>query len=133
MSNLARATNPFSKVLSSNALSVAPDKNTMLLHIVLPDQSEISKTNIPRVLYREDQDSEIGKNQTEGFIRRLANAISASKKLTPPRMTIELPGKTWLQASEDRSAQHFAITVLDAICAALDNFDKKLDKQTKEK
>ena len=91
MSNLARATNPFSKILSSNAYSVAPDKNTMLLHLVLPDESDVRGEAIPRVLYTESEEEE---NLSDAFIIRLTSALSAAKKLQPARLSIELPGKT---------------------------------------
>ena len=92
MSNLARATNPFSKILSSNAYSIAPDKNTMLLHIVLPEEKDIKGQSIPRVLYAENEEQE--ENVSDAFIKRLASAITAAKKLNPARLSIELPGKT---------------------------------------
>ena len=91
MSNLARATNPFSKILSSNAYSIAPDKSTMLLHIVLPEEKDIKGQSIPRVLYAENEEQE--ENVSEAFIKRLTSAITAAKKLSPARLSIELPGK----------------------------------------
>lgn len=91
MSNLARATNPFSKILSSNAYSVAPDKDTMLLHLVLPEENDVIGESIPRVLYAENEEEE---NLSVAFIKRLSSALSAARKLQPARLTIELPGKT---------------------------------------
>lgn len=93
MSNLARATNPFSKILSSNAYSIAPDNNTMLLHLVLPEESDIKGQNIPRVLYAETEEQE--HSLSEDFIKRLTSALGAAKKLKPARLSIELPGKIW--------------------------------------
>ena len=92
MSNLARATNPFSKILSSNAYSIAPDKDTMLLHLVLPEEKDIKGEAIPRVLYAENEEQE--ENLSEAFIKRLSSALSAAKRLKPARLSIELPGKT---------------------------------------
>lgn len=123
MSNLARATNPFSKVLSSTAYSIAPDKDTMLLHIVLPDEKEIKGVSAPRVLY--DDSDEDNEDTSDAFVKRLKAAISASKKLKPPRLSIELPGKIWLDAGEDRSAQHYAIACLDALCSALEDLSRR--------
>lgn len=120
MGNLARATNPFSKVMSSNAYSVAPSASTMLLHIVLPEEKE-PEMSAPRVQYSEDEQE----GDIEDFIKRLIGAIPVADKLTPSRLSIELPGKTWWDAGEDRSAQHFAITILDALCAALEQIDKE--------
>ena len=110
MSNLARATNPFSKILSSNAYSIAPDKNTMLLHIMLPDEEDVSSVSAPRVLYTENNSNQEENDEiidkisgheipeedfTESFVKRLTNAITAARLLEPPRLSIELPGKTW--------------------------------------
>lgn len=36
-----------------------------------------------------------------------------------PRVSVLLPGKVWLEAGPERSAQHYAITLLDALCSAL--------------
>lgn len=119
MSNLARATNPFSKILCSTAYSIAPDNNTMLLQIALPDEDEVGGNNVPRVLYSEGEDAE--GDETQAFIKRLTSGLSAAKRLKPVRLTIELPGKCWNNAGEDRSAQHYAITSLDALCAALES------------
>lgn len=115
MSNLARATNPFSKILCSSAYSIAPDKETMLLHIVLPEEDNVAEDISPRVQYLErdnnsneqsDEDvlaktssaSSMGPEDVdaaESFIKRLTTAISAAKKLKPARLSIELPGKIW--------------------------------------
>lgn len=111
MSNLARATNPFSKILSSNAFSVAPDKNTMLLHIILPEESDVEGIEVPRVMYTDYENANVDNDMdseektsgvsvvddfdvSEAFVKRLISGLSASKKLSPARMTIELPGKT---------------------------------------
>lgn len=141
MSNLARATNPFSKVLSSNAYSVAPDKSTVLLHLVLPGEKEVEGVCAPRVMYLdvevENKDNngefdekisgyEIPEDEaTEAFVKRLTNALVEAKKLEPPRLSIELPGKSWWDAGLDRSAQHYAITCLDVLCSALDNISRR--------
>ena len=92
MSNLARATNPFSKILSSTAYSIAPDKNTMLLQLVLPDQNDVAGDSIPRVLYSEGE--EVSADETQAFVKRLTTGLSAAKSLSPARLTIELPGKS---------------------------------------
>lgn len=142
MSNLARATNPFSKILCSNAYSIAPSKDTILLHIVLPDEKDVSGVCAPRVLYTENKENYENETEeeivdmigdanladeeyAEAFVKRLINAISAAKLLSPPRMSIELPGRTWWDAGIDRSAQHYAITTLDGLCSALDNISRR--------
>lgn len=107
MSNLALATNPASKILSADTLLVAPDDDMLLVHIVLSDEEDTG--SIPRVLY----DDEIG------LSLRLAAAIRAARRKAPYRIAVELPGEMWEDAGEGRSAQHFAITLLDALCTAL--------------
>ena len=107
MSNLALATNPASKIVSASNLLVAPDKSMLLVHIVLPDEQKTS--SIPRVAF-EGED-------TLGI--RLETAIKAALLKNPPRLELELPGTVWEEAGAGRSAQHFAITLLDALCAAL--------------
>ena len=52
---------------------------------------------------------------------RLSAAIEAAFERPVPRMVVELPGTVWESAGVERSAQHFAITLLDALCAALAN------------
>ena len=143
MSNLSRATNPFSKILCSTAFSIAPDKDTLLLHIALPEENDIADQNCPRVLYSDDDlvddvvldDEDNSSNSSpkinlltdlqgqQGFVKRLVNAINVSKQSKPSRITIQIPGKVWWDAGEDRSAQHFAINILDALCSALDQLD----------
>lgn len=106
MSNLARATNPASKITSADSLLVTPDENMLLMHIVLPE--ETCAVKVPRV----------GFSNEEALMVRLRTAIDAAKG-APRRIALELPGTTWEDAGEDRSAQHFAITALDALCSAL--------------
>lgn len=106
MSNLALATNPASKTLSADSLLVAPDGDMLLVHIVLPDEDTLG--HVPRVSFEEEATLAL----------RLRTAIQATKQ-SPPRVALELPGTTWMDAGEGRSAQHFAITLLDALCAAL--------------
>lgn len=106
MSNLALATNPASKILSADTLLVAPDESMLLVHIVLPD--EPAGKTIPRVGYEDD----------ETLALRLGSAIEAAT-MHPARVAVELPGTVWEGAGAGRSAQHFAITLLDALCTAL--------------
>ena len=107
MSNLALATSPTSKILSADSLLVAPDEDMLLVHIVLPGEA----TNVggPRVAYTDD----------DSLALRLKSALSAARAAKPARIAVELPGTMWEDAGEGRSAQHFAITLLDAICSAL--------------
>ncbi len=107
MSNLSLATNPQSKILSADSLLVAPDDSMLLVHIVLPDGDAVQ--NVPRVTFGDESTLAL----------RLEQAIAAARKTSPQRIAIELPGKVWEDAGEGRSAQHFAITLLDALCSAL--------------
>ena len=108
MSNLALATNPSSKIMSADSLLVRPDEKMLLVHIVLPDESAAA-SDAPRVTF-ESEDT---------LALRLSQAIGAAYSRTPARCAIELPGVVWQKAGEERSAQHYAITLLDALCSAL--------------
>ena len=107
MSNLALATNPASKIMSADSLLVAPDENMLLVHIVLPEERTIE--HVPRVSF-EDEDT---------LSLRLETAIGVADAASPSRIAVELPGSMWMDAGAGRSAQHFAITLLDALCMAL--------------
>ncbi len=106
MSNLALATNPASKIISAESLLVAPDESMLMVHIVLPEENTGST---PRVAY----DPEVG------LAERVTTALSAARSASPARIAVELPGTVWEDAGEGRSAQHFAISLLDALCTAL--------------
>ena len=109
MSNLSLATNPASKILSADSLLVPPDESMLLVHIALPD-SDSAEEHVPRVTFEPD----------ETLALRLAPAVVSARRKPRPRLTIELPGTVWEDAGEARSMQHYAITLLDALCAALD-------------
>lgn len=106
MSNLALATNPASKVVSAENLLVAPDESMTLVHIVLDDTSK--SPHVPFVMY----------DNEETLALRLGAAFAAATQ-KPARVAVCLPGAQWEDAGQGRSAQHFAITLLDAICSAL--------------
>lgn len=106
MSNLSLATNPASKIISADSLLVAPDSGMLLVHIVL-DEIQASE-NVPFVTY--------GAEETLSL--RLKAAIGAAGSV-PPRIAVCLPGTQWEDAGAGRSAQHYAITLLDALCVAL--------------
>lgn len=55
---------------------------------------------------------------------RLESAISAAKNSQTHRITISLPQEQWEDAGQGRSAQHYAIALLDALCVALSNFEQ---------
>lgn len=106
MSNLALATNPASKIVSAESLLVAPGDTMLLVHIVLPDEET---DGVPRVSFEEGS----------ALALRLETAIGAARSADCARVALELPGEIWEDAGENRSAQHFAISLLDALCSAL--------------
>ncbi len=106
MSNLALATNPASKVTSAESLLVTPDPSMCFVQILAG--SEKPATRVPVVDF-EDEDS-------------LADRISQAFAATPVkggRIAVRLPGEGWEDAGEARSAQHYAIVLLDALCSGL--------------
>ena len=110
MSNLSLATNPASKIVSADSLLVRPDDAMLLVRIALPGDFA-ADDNAPRVSFEPDDTLSL----------RMQSAVSVAQGRTPPRLTIELPGTIWEDAGEARSMQHYAITLLDALCAALAN------------
>ena len=109
MSNLSLATNPSSKIVSADSLLVRPDETMLLVHIVLPTES-LAIEHVPRVSFDPD----------DTLALRMAPAINAACRKPHPRIIIELPGDTWEDAGQARSMQHYAITLLDALCSALE-------------
>lgn len=107
MSNVAQATNPASKIISADALSVPPDASMMLVHVLL--SATDAEAGVPLVSYAEED--------TLGL--RLASAVDVARDASWPRVSVLLPGTMWLEAGPERSAQHYAITLLDALCSAL--------------
>ncbi len=107
MSNLALATNPVSKIMSADSLLVAPDADMLLVHIVLHEEE--TAESVPRVSF----DAE------DTLSLRLEAAIGVAAASVPSRVAVELPGTVWEDAGMGRSAQHYAITLLDALCSAL--------------
>ncbi len=107
MSNLSLATNPASKILSADSLLVKPDERMLMVHIVLPEEGVPAET--PRVGFAPE----------DTLALRLSSAFESVSARGANRIAIEIPGVMWEDAGEDRSAQHFAITLLDALCAAL--------------
>lgn len=108
MSNLSLATNPASKIVSAESLLVQPDGKMLLVQLILPEETPAGN-RVPRVPFEPDS----------SLALRMTPAIAAAMRKDNPRITVELPGKVWEDAGEDRSMQHYAITLLDALCAAL--------------
>ena len=108
MSNLSLATNPASKIVSADSLLVPPGENMLLVHITLPHE-DTSEEHVPRLTFEPD----------DTLALRMAPAIRAAYRKERPRLIVELPSATWEDAGEARSMQHYAISLLDALCAAL--------------
>lgn len=110
MSNLALATSPVSRIVSAESLSVEPDADMMLVRVVVGDDASASAgESVPHVAYSDD----------ETLALRLRAAIGAAREAGVPRIAVLLPGTSWEGAGVERSAQHFAITLLDSLCLAL--------------
>lgn len=107
MSNLSQATNPASKIISADSLSVPPDASMMLVHVLL--DAKDADAGVPLVSYEEEDTLSL----------RLASAVDVARDADWPRLSVLLPGAVWLEAGPERSAQHYAITLLDALCSAL--------------
>lgn len=105
MSNLALATSPASKITSADSLLVTPEESMRFVQIIAGDASP---EGIPVVDFEPE----------DALALRLKQAFKAASG-EHARIAIRLPGETWEDAGEARSAQHFAIVLLDAICAAL--------------
>lgn len=106
MSNLALATSPASKIVSAENLLVLPDEGMLLVHIV-SNQVDTSE-QVPFVTF----------DYEDTLALRLRAAIGAAT-MRPRRISVCLPGEQWEDAGLGRSAQHFAISILDALCTAL--------------
>lgn len=105
MSNLAAATTPASKMVSADALTVAPDEEMLLIQVAI-DPIEDST---PTVMYID----------SDALNARLAGALQMAKATKPIRIRVILPSMSWMEAGKDRTAQHYAITLLDALCQIL--------------
>ncbi|KXB48959.1 putative bacteriochlorophyll 4-vinyl reductase [Umbribacter vaginalis] len=110
MANLATATNPQAHAVCADELSVAPPSDMILVHIVLCDEPQPS--DIPQVSYDETL-------APERFASHVEVALRAAAQKQHKRVALVLPGTCWMQAGEQRTAQHYAISLLDALCAAL--------------
>lgn len=111
MSNLSTATNPNSKVMSADSLLVDPDESTVFVQILVGDEEAADA--IPIVEYE----------PVDTLAVRLKQAYEMAKAHDPFRLALRLPAEGWLDAGEARSAQHYAIVLLDAFCTALDTTD----------
>lgn len=110
MANLATATNPQAHAVCADELSVVPPSDMILVHIVLRDEPQ--PCDIPQVSYDEAL-------APEHFASHVEVALRAAAQKQHKRIALVLPGTCWMQAGEQRTAQHYAISLLDALCAAL--------------
>lgn len=106
MSNLALATSPSSKVTSADSLLVAPEEDMLFVQILVGNERPASV--IPIVEFEDE----------ESLSARLSQAIQATEHHAQ-RVAVRLPNEGWEDAGEARSAQHYAIVMLDALCGAL--------------
>ena len=106
MSNLAMATNPNSKVTSADSLNVAPEESTMFLQVLGASQTAVA--GVPTVDFDPD----------ETLVLRLSQAFRATGRKPGSRVALRLPDDHWGDAGVERTAQHFAIMILDAVCSA---------------
>ena len=107
LSNLSLATNPNSRIVSADSLLVRPDEAMAMIHIVLPDEDGMQ--GAPVVL----MDNE------DALAVRLSGGLAAAMKAKNPRLTVKLPAASWEGAGDARTAQHYAVALLDALCVAL--------------
>ena len=117
ISNLAFATNPYSKIVSADALLVKPSEGMLMCHIISEedrDKMGDATRGVPCVSY----------DDTPEFAYRMEIALKGvNARKDNRKFMIELPSEVWSDAKQDRSAQHFAITILDALCAAINNIE----------
>lgn len=106
MSNLALATTPASKVTSADSLLVAPDESMYFVQILVGNEKPASTVPTVDFVDEESLPDRVGQAlmATEGHQRRIA---------------VRLPEEGWEDAGADRSAQHYAIVLLDTLCSGL--------------
>lgn len=105
MSNLALATNPVSKIVSADMLSVKPADDMLIVQIALEGADDA----VPTIIFTDE----------ESLPAKMSGVISMAKAAQPLRIRVVLPGTSWMEAGPDRTAQHYAITLLDAICSVI--------------
>lgn len=106
MSNLAMATNPNSQVTSADSLLVAPDESMTYVQILLGNETPVDQ--IPVVEFEPEASLSL----------RLSQALRVAGRQSD-RIGVRIPDETWEDAGQARSAQHYAIVLLDALCSAL--------------
>lgn len=113
MSNLALATNPMSQVVSADSLLVRPDEDMLFLQIVVSgDGSEVDASSLEYEPY-----DTLGTRLMHAMLTQEVEVGSEGGR--QQRIALCIPAEQWVDAGELRSAQHYAITLLDAVCNAL--------------
>ena len=99
--------------MSADSLLVAPDQNMCFVHLVLPGEERPAQQKAVPMVQMDDEEGSLA--------LRIENALNAVKGDSPRRIAIQVPGEAWEDAGEARAAQHYAVTLLDALCLALSN------------
>ncbi|MBQ9690564.1 MAG: peptidoglycan-binding protein [Eggerthellaceae bacterium] len=111
ISNLALATNPYSRMLSAEHMPVVPTAATLMLHVIEPSDVVALPKEMPIVCNNSDEQLgvRIGK--------ALQSLYTAPIDAMPRRLAVEVAP---LGDADDpqRRAHHDAIEILDAICIA---------------
>lgn len=115
MSNLAMATTPASKVTSADSLLVPPEEGTLFVHILMG--KEMPNDRVPVVEF--EPEGSLSFRIMQALKAAYAYAARGKQTVTSKRIALRLHTATWEDAGQDRSAQHYAIVLLDALCAAL--------------
>lgn len=110
MSNLALATTYASKIVSAENLRVVPDSNMILLEIAMTNEIDEQDIEDADIMYSDNKQLNID----------IQNGIVEALQKVPHRMRVLIKDKSWEQAKEERSAQHYAINLLDALCSSLE-------------
>lgn len=109
MSNLSLATTPTSKIVSADALSVVPDSDTLLFEIQTLDTNHNNNYSEITFIYKDD----------DTLVSRITEALSQARIQQINRIGCIIENISWLDAKEERSAQHYAVQLLDALCLSL--------------
>lgn len=127
MSNLAMATTPTSKVTSASSLLVPPEEGTLFVHILSSDELPIER--VPVVEF--EPESSLSFRIVQALKAAYSNDRTNSSDRAESdsrRIALRLNKETWEDAGESRSAQHYAIVLLDALCAALLELKEETDE-----
>lgn len=108
--NLAQATMPFSGITSADRLSVTPSDSMLMVGIG-------TKASMPAKVRHV-----VFASEDAAFPHRLSTALEMAET-APKRIYVSLPAEVpeqYAVSGEPRWAQHLAVLILDALCAALE-------------